>query len=85
MPIYEYECQKCNLKFELSKKVGDQVEVYCPKCRGQARRIFSSIPSFFRGTRWVGERKQKQDSQPEKKTESKTEESKKTDKTDKAS
>ena len=81
MPIYEYECDKCRFKFELFKKVGEDVEVWCPRCHGQGRRIFSSVPIIFKGSRWVGERKQKPDIQAENKADNKTKIDKKPDKT----
>lgn len=83
MPIYEYECEKCCFKFELLKKVGEDVEVSCPECRSQARRIFSSVPAIFKGSRWVGGKKQKPDSQIENKADNKTEIDKKPSKTEK--
>ena len=83
MPIYEYECEKCCFKFERFKKVGEDVEVYCPECRSQARRIFSSVPAIFKGSRWVGGKKQKPDSQT-KKADNKTEIDKKQSQTEKA-
>jgi predicted nucleic acid-binding Zn ribbon protein len=61
--------------------VGENVEVYCPRCHGQSRRIFSAVPAIFKGSRWVGERKRKQDNQAEIKTDKKTEVDKKTSKT----
>lgn len=59
MPIYEYECEKCGLEFELMKKVGEDGGVKCTKCGEGARRIFSSVPFIFGGTRWVGEKTRK--------------------------
>jgi putative FmdB family regulatory protein len=78
MPIYEYECEKCCFRFELLKKVGENAVVYCPRCHGQSRRIFSSVPAIFKGSRWVGERSQKQDSQAEIKADKKPKANKKT-------
>jgi len=43
MPIYEYECIKCEGKFELRRSVADSdSEVECPKCGAEnPRRVFS--------------------------------------------
>lgn len=49
MPIHEYLCPECNLKFELfcrSKEVAGDAS--CPRCRNRARRVFSSFSSFSR-------------------------------------
>lgn len=43
MPIYEYECKKCNDKFEFLMLRKDE-EIKCPKCGSQnATKIFSSF------------------------------------------
>ena len=83
MPIYEYECETCGFKFDLLSKVGGSAEVFCPKCHGQSRRIYSSVPMIFKGTRWIGEKKQKQGSQTEPKADNNTKVEKKADKTSK--
>jgi len=62
MPIYEYECEKCGLKFDLMRKIGGDDGVSCIKCGGCTRRIFSSVPFIFGGTRWVGEKRSKKES-----------------------
>jgi putative FmdB family regulatory protein len=49
MPIYQYICPKCNLKFELKQSFSDESIVVCPKCQNGARRIFSSVPIIFKG------------------------------------
>jgi len=57
MPIYEYTCDKCGYKFEILRNINDDVDINCKKCNTGARRIFSSVPFIFGGTRWVGETK----------------------------
>jgi putative FmdB family regulatory protein len=49
MPIYQYICPKCNLKFELKQSFSDESIVVCPKCQNGARRLFSSVPIIFKG------------------------------------
>jgi len=56
MPIYEYECQKCGVRFELFGKPGEAVNACCPKCLGRGERVYSAVPMIFKGTRWVGEK-----------------------------
>ena len=49
MPIYQYLCPKCNLKFELKQSFSDKSIVVCPKCQNGARRLFSTVPIIFKG------------------------------------
>lgn len=32
MPIYEYNCEKCDCNFEILTSVGEEKHVTCPKC-----------------------------------------------------
>jgi putative FmdB family regulatory protein len=50
MPIYEYECEQCSLRFELRRSFDGRSEVVCPQCGGSARRIFSPVPIIFKGS-----------------------------------
>lgn len=43
MPYYEYECQRCNCKFELRQSYDDNSLVRCPKCKGEAKRLMSIV------------------------------------------
>lgn len=47
MPIYEYQCGKCNHKFDALQKVGeDGAELKCPRCgAGRPRKVFSVFSS----------------------------------------
>lgn len=49
MPIYEYECEKCSLHFELRRRFSDNGSGFCPKCGSEARRLFSPVPIIFKG------------------------------------
>jgi len=47
MPIYEYVCSDCGLKFELLRtfsQAGDSVS--CPRCNSSAERKLSVFASF---------------------------------------
>jgi predicted nucleic acid-binding Zn ribbon protein len=39
------------------RKIGEGGVINCKKCNTNARRIYSSVPFIFGGTRWVGESK----------------------------
>lgn len=49
MPLYEYQCTKCNHRFEVTHHVGESAGP-CPVCGGPPRRIFSSIGLVFKGS-----------------------------------
>jgi len=51
MPIYEYECEKCACRFELTRRFSeDEGSLCCPRCRGKGRRIFSPSVILFKGS-----------------------------------
>ncbi len=49
MPIYEYKCQACNIKFEVKRGFSESTGASCPRCQCQAQRIFSPVPIVFKG------------------------------------
>ena len=71
MPIYEYECEKCHSRFELKRSFGEDGDANCPKCRGKAGRIFTSVPVIFKGSGFyvTDHKKNNPASTPEKKDE----------------
>ena len=51
MPIYEYFCPQCNLKFELLRSLSQPSQnAPCPHCHNDAERVFSSFASFSGNT-----------------------------------
>jgi len=50
MPIYEYECSSCHFHFERKQGLDDEPVAICPKCQGEARRVFHSTPIIFKGS-----------------------------------
>jgi len=47
MPIYEYVCSDCGLKFELLRPFSQAKErASCPRCHNRAERIISACASF---------------------------------------
>ncbi len=50
MPIYEYVCPDCKLKFELLRPLSQSDEAAtCPTCEKSAERILSSFACFAIG------------------------------------
>ena len=46
MPLYEYKCPKCGLKFELLRSFRQANEgVSCPRCHSAAERLLSAFVS----------------------------------------
>jgi len=46
MPIYEYTCPACEIKFELLRSLSQaNEEVSCPQCHNAAKRILSTFVS----------------------------------------
>ena len=50
MPIYEYECTACRLRFERRQRFDEEPVASCPECSGKARRVIHSVPVLFRGS-----------------------------------
>ena len=46
MPLYEFFCEPCQLKFEVRKNIGDY-NATCPDCGKQAKKIMSLSNSTF--------------------------------------
>ena len=42
MPTYEYECQKCQHRFDLFQSIKAAPIKTCPKCKGRVKRLFST-------------------------------------------
>ena len=50
VPIYEYECNDCNFRFERKQSFDEEPVAMCPKCEGKARRVIHSVPVIFKGS-----------------------------------
>jgi putative FmdB family regulatory protein len=50
MPIYEYQCTKCNNIFEVFHRIEEEINPACPKCLGQARKILSASNFILKGS-----------------------------------
>ena len=52
MPLYEYQCEKCEHRFEVIQKYSDPLVTTCPTCGGPVRKLLSSPAFQFKGTGW---------------------------------
>lgn len=52
MPLYEYQCKKCQHRFEKIQKVSDPKIKKCPKCGGQVEQLLHAPAVQFKGSGW---------------------------------
>jgi len=50
MPIYQYECNKCGIRFERMQRMSDEPLTECPECDGQVHRVIQPVGIIFRGS-----------------------------------
>ena len=81
MPIYEYQCRRCEHRFELIQKFSDKPHKRCPECSGTVDRLISPPAIRFKGSGWyVTDYANKKSNEEDKKS---NEEDKKSNKEDK--
>lgn len=52
MPLYEYQCDACQHRFEVIQKFSDAPVDVCPSCGGTVKKLISSPAIQFKGTGW---------------------------------
>jgi putative FmdB family regulatory protein len=52
MPIYEYECPKCEKVIEIMQKFSDPPVRNCPDCAGPVTKLVSRTSFQLKGTGW---------------------------------
>jgi len=52
MPLYEYQCEKCDSVFEVMQKFSDEPLTTHPGCGGSVHRLLSSPALQFKGSGW---------------------------------
>lgn len=50
MPLYEYECEACGVRFERLQHVTDDPVHTCPECGGPVRRLIQPVGIIFKGS-----------------------------------
>ncbi|MDA8218768.1 MAG: hypothetical protein M0Z94_14265 [Dehalococcoidales bacterium] len=50
MPIYEYECRHCGVRFERRQSVHEDPVKDCPDCGGAVRRVLFPVGIIFKGS-----------------------------------
>ena len=52
MPLYEYQCESCDERFERIQKFSDPPVEACPSCGGTVKKLLSSPAIQFKGSGW---------------------------------
>ena len=52
MPIYEYQCERCEERTEAIQKMADDPLTTCEQCGGPLKRLISSPAFQFKGSGW---------------------------------
>jgi putative FmdB family regulatory protein len=52
MPLYEYQCDQCEDRFERIQKFSDPPVETCPSCGGTVKKLLSSPAIQFKGSGW---------------------------------
>lgn len=52
VPIYEYECERCQHRFEIMQKFSDRPLKKCEKCGGPVHKVLSAPGLLFKGSGW---------------------------------
>jgi putative FmdB family regulatory protein len=50
MPIYEYECEQCGVRFERLQRMTDAALNECPECNGHVHRVMQPVGVIFKGS-----------------------------------
>ena len=86
MPIYEYQCRRCEHRFELIQKFSDKPRKRCPECSGTVDRLISPPAIRFKGSGWYvtdyANKKSDKEDKEEKASKNKETESKKAKETE---
>ena len=50
MPLYEYECESCGVRFERRQHMEDEPVEVCPECGGDVHRLIQPVGIIFKGS-----------------------------------
>jgi putative FmdB family regulatory protein len=50
MPLYEYQCQDCGVRFERRQHISDEPLRVCPECGGEVHRLIQPVGVIFKGS-----------------------------------
>jgi len=49
MPLYEYQCKACGVRFERRQHMSDDPLETCPECGGEVYRLIQPVGIVFKG------------------------------------
>jgi putative FmdB family regulatory protein len=49
MPLYEYQCKACGVRFERQQPITDEPAKVCPECGGEVYRLIHPVGVIFKG------------------------------------
>jgi putative FmdB family regulatory protein len=55
MPVYEYECPKCEKILEVQQKMTDEPLSVCPECGGNVKKLISRSSFQLKGGGWYAD------------------------------
>ena len=50
MPVYEYQCGTCGVRFERTQSFKDEPIKVCPECGGKTHRVIGATGVIFKGS-----------------------------------
>jgi putative FmdB family regulatory protein len=50
MPTYQYACIACEHAFEAVQSFSEDPLTICPECKGEVRKVYSSVGVVFKGS-----------------------------------
>lgn len=50
MPLYEYQCQDCGVRFERRQSINEEPAKVCPECSGEVHRLIQPVGIIFKGS-----------------------------------
>ena len=50
MPVYEYQCDDCTLRFEKMQRFSEDPIRTCPNCGGSVHRVIQPVGVIFKGS-----------------------------------
>ncbi len=55
MPVYEYECKKCDKVFEVQQKMSEAPLTECPECQAPVKKLMSVNSFQLKGGGWYAD------------------------------
>lgn len=49
MPLYEYKCRECGVRFEYRQHISEDPLKLCPECGGEVYRLIQPVGVIFKG------------------------------------